>query len=107
MPFREAHALSGRELRRVMVIWASAGAGFACLWAAALMLVLPGFSGVSALIAGTAITLLGGLFFGLVAFALVALINRAFGSTPMREPARRSDETGPARDRQALPLDPE
>jgi membrane protein implicated in regulation of membrane protease activity len=107
MPFRDARPLSSSERRRVASIWAVAGALFACLWASALTLVLPGFGGVTAIAAIAVLSALGGLFFGLVAVAVVGIFSRSFARSGLAEQARSSDEAGLARNRQPLPLDTE
>lgn len=106
MPFRAARALSRAEVRRVAAIWAVAGAVFAALWAGALMLVLPGFSGLGALGAVAAISVGGGLFFGLVARLVVGVFNRAFASDGEQAAEPASEQARLARDGQPLPLDP-
>jgi hypothetical protein len=101
MPFREPRPLTSGERQRVAFIWAAAGACFSCLWAAALVLVLPGLRGLAGVGVIAVLSAFGAVFFGLVALAVVSLFSRSFAhALPLDEPSL-------ARDRQPLPLDTE
>ena len=108
MPFREARPLALVERRRVVAIWAGAGTCFACLWAAALVLVMPGFHVMSRLVIVAILSLVGGIFFGAVGLAVVSIFSRSFErpSADVAQPPG-SQQSRLARDREPLPLDPE
>jgi hypothetical protein len=107
MPFREARPLTSGERQRVALLWSGAGACFSCLWAAALVLLLPGARGAVALALIVGIALVGALFFGAVALLVVGLFSRTFARDARTAPAPGSKQPRLARDRQPLPLDPE
>lgn len=73
MPFRADTPLTARDRRVVAVCWGVAGMVFACVWTAALALLMPGFSGGRALTAAILLILGAGAFFAAAGYALVGL----------------------------------
>jgi ferric-dicitrate binding protein FerR (iron transport regulator) len=84
MPFRAETPLSAQDRRVLAVCWGAAGMLFACVWTAALALLMPGFSGARAIIAGILLVMGGGLFFAAAGYALVGISNALITSQPAR-----------------------